>query len=351
MKKTLLLLTLICSGIAEAQLLFQDDFSSYTSGLELSGQGLWSNSPTSPNVGIGACLPQTAGSPCSGTKVIDQPLEYLNYGASTKSIEIGPLKDGVARAINPVITDGNLYLGLVLNISSAPEETGPPVDFLRVINSDQTMVTFRMVIKNAGFGYYVGIRKGGSGNATVYTTDLYNYGENVLVILKYSHLSGPDDDIVNAYVNPDYIAGEPLIAAATTTSGFDQSGAIDRIAFRLNYNVIASMPTGFAGLVSTATTWEGLTFQPLAVTAFEINQLTIATSLENNTLHLTAANDINNVDLNIYSVTGSLIESKSVNIMAGNSEISLKTKLHSGMYIAQFADRHGMKHSYKFISK
>ena len=351
MKRKLLIIALFSIGLLQAQNIFKDDFSTYTINQELSGQGLWSNSPIAPNVGIGACLPLSATEPCFGTKVIGQSLSYLNYGSSNSSILLGPVQDGVARAITPIVTGGDLYLGLVLNITSAPTTAGSPVDFLRVINSDATQVTFRLLVKDAGFGYNVGIRKGASNNATVYTGDILNYGENVLVILKYSHLIGPNDDIVSAYVNPNYTNIAPANPNITNSSGFDQSGAIDRVAFRMNFNVAASMPTGIIGLVSTSTTWEGLTFEPLGVNQFDKNKLTISSSFENGLLNVSATNAISNAKLTLYSMTGSLLESQTVNIPSGNSQIALASKLTAGIYIAQLSDDSGATKSFKIISK
>lgn len=338
-------------GFIQAQNIFKDDFSTYTINQELSGQGLWSNSPIAPNVGIGACLPLSATEPCFGTKVIGQSLSYLNYGSSNSSILLGPVQDGVARAITPIVTGGDLYLGLVLNITSAPTTAGSPVDFLRVINSDATQVTFRLLVRDTGFGYNVGIRKGASSNTTVYPGDVLNYGESVLVILKYSHVAGPNDDILSVYLNPIYNNGEPANPNGVTTSGFDQSGAIDRVAFRMNFNVAASMPTGIIGLVSTSTTWEGLTFEPLGVNQFDKNKLTISSSFENGLLNISSTNAISNAKLTLYSITGSLLESQTVSIPSGNSQITLASKLTTGIYIAQLSDDSGATKSFKIISK
>ena len=352
MKKILLaLFTFFTLLNAHSQNIFKDDFATYTINQELSGQGLWSNSPIAPNVGIGACLPLSGTQPCSGTRVVSQPLSFLGYGSSSSSITLAPVQDGAARAITPIVTDGDLFVGMVLNITTAPTNANSPVDFLRVINSDATQVTYRMLVRDTGFGYNIGIRKGGSSNATAYTTDVYNYGESVLVILKYSHLSGPDDDIVNVYVNPLYSNGEPATASATTASGFDQSGAIDRVAFRMNFNVAASMPTGFIGLVSTSTTWEGLTFLPLGVNQFEANNVIISNVLENGQLQINSKSTLNNVQLNLYTTTGALIENKMINIVVGSSQIEFASKLNSGLYVLQIVDENGEKSSFKIISK
>lgn len=349
MKKAILLLILFAFVSVKSQNIFKDDFTLYTSGAELSGQGLWSNSPIAPNVGIGACLPVTSGSTCSGTKIVDQNVFFANYGSSTKSMEIGPLRDGVAHIINPMVVGGDLYIGLVLNLATAPDESGLPVDFLRVINSDPTQVTFRLIVKNGGFGYKIGIRKGASSNPTAYGDNLYNFNENVLVIVKYSHLDGPDDDIVKLYVNPDYAFGEPASAVATAATGFDQSGAIDRVAFRLNYNTIPSMPTGFAGLVSASTTWEGLSFLPLATNEFQTAPVTVAALVNNHNLSIRSTSAMNQLDFEIHALSGVLVENRKINLPLGNSNLAIDTKLSTGTYIVTFKTTTGEKFNQKII--
>jgi len=349
MKKITFLLALFLSIISQAQSIFRDDFSSYTTNAELSGQGFWSNSPIAPNVGIGACLPLSSSSTCSGTKVLDQAISYLNFGNSNKVIEIGPYRDGVAHIVNPIVSGGDFYVGLVLNLSTAPLASGSPVDFLRIINSDATQVCFRLIVKDAGFGYNIGIRKGASANATVYTNDLYNYNENVLVIIKYSHLDSFDDDVVSLFVNPDYASGEPITAAAVTASGIDQSGAIDRVAFRLNFNVPDSMPTGYAGLVSASTTWEGLGFLPLATNSFEANSLFVATNNAGNHLEIQSQKSLNQVQLALYGSNGTLIEKQLFNIDSGNTSVPLKSKLSTGLYVLTLNDGNGFEYRQKII--
>ncbi len=351
MKKIILLALLFLFNDTEAQSLFQDDFSSYTVDQELSGQGLWSNSPIAPNVGIGACLPLSASEPCFGAKVVVQPVSYLNYGTAANSIVIASGQDGVARAISPINTSGDLYVGMVLNLTTAPQTSASPVDFLRIINSDPTLVTFRMLVKDAGFGYNIGIRKGASGNTTVYTPDFYNYGESVLVILKYSNLPGSNDDVVSLFVNPNYGIGEPLIPSAVAATGMDQNGAIDRLAFRLNYNVAASMPTGFAGLVSVATTWEGLSFEPLAVNQFESNTIKIGSFLDNGKLQIYTQNRLPHAEIKVFSTTGSLVDQSALDLPIGNSQIALHSKLTDGLYIVQITEENGIKHIAKLVSK
>ena len=355
MKKTLLIFALLTFGLSFSQNIFQDDFASYTVNQELNGQGLWTNNSVLPNVGIGSCLNPSMGT-CSNAKVLAQPISYLNFGNSSKSIMIAPVQDGVARRISPTVSGGDLYVAVVLNIATAPLSSANPSDFFRVNNGANpngfpSDVTFRMLVQDATFGYKIGIRKGASSNLTVYTNDLYNFNENVLVVFKYSHLSGTSDDILNVYVNPDFAAGEPQTPSATTSNGFDQSGFIDRFIFRQNYNILASMPTGFAGLASTSTTWAGLGFVPLSTDSFSATNEILFSSNSQNGLNVNSKRTIDNASLSLFSITGDLIENKVINIASGTSEITISSKLSAGMYIVKLSEKTGDNLTQKIIIK
>ncbi len=351
MKKILLLIITISFGNSQAQTIFQDDFSTYTIGQELNGQGVWTNNSAAPNVGIGSCLPPSSGT-CSNAKILDQALSYLNFGTSTKSLEIGPIKDGVARAITPMVTSGDLYIAVVLNLATAPATS--PSDFFRINNGGNgtgSEVAFRMLVQDAGFGYKVGIRKGDSINTTAFTTDLYNYNENVLIVLKYSKLAGTNDDILNVYVNPDFAFGEPATPSATTTNGFDQSGYIDRYIFRQNYNIVASMPTGYAGLSSSSLNWEGLGFISLGLNQYNAENAFVASITTQNVLMLDSKIKLENAVLKLYTITGSLIEDRRISISKGKSEIGNFSNLETGIYILKLTDNSGKNYTQKLIIK
>ena len=349
MKKTLLFFTLFSFTISFSQTIFQDDFSTYTIGQELNGQGVWTNNSASPNVGIGACLPPTV-DPCSNAKILNQAISYLNFGNAPKSLEIAPIKDGVARAITPMITGGDFYVAVVLNLSSAPATS--PSDFFRINNGGNgtgSEVAFRMLVQDAGFGYKVGIRKGASSNTTTYTTDLYNYNENVLIVLKYAQLVGANDDVLNVYVNPDFAAGEPTTPSATTSNGFDQSGYIDRYIFRQNYNIVASMPTGFVGLASTSLNWEGLGFISLGLNQINSENAFVFSSNSQNIVFIDSKLKIDNAIFKMYTITGTLIEDRKISISKGKSEITTLSTIKTGIYIIKLTDASGKNYTQKLI--
>ena len=342
MKIKLLFLDLMAFGFSNGQNIFRDDFSSYTINSQLNGQGLWTNNSTLPNVGIGNCVNPSAGVICENAKILNQSLSFLDYGTSTKSVEIAPIKDGVARPITPIINSGNFYISMVINLVTVPSVSN---DFIRIYNFPGVPeVCFRMLVQQDGFGYKIGVRKGSSGNATVFSTTTFNIGENVLVILKYSHLPGNNDDELKLYANPNYSAGEPLTTTATTISGLDQSGFVGSFVFRQNFN--NNMPFGFASLVSVARTWADLGFIPLAINQFDNNNINIFAN-NNNTLTINSNSTLNNVKLNLYTITGTLIEKQNINLIANNNQIKINPLNNNSIYIAELIDENGNKYTKK----
>ncbi len=351
MNKKLPIFALMAFGFANSQNIFRDDFSTYISNQVLSGQGLWTNNSTAPNVGLGTCLSPGAGAVCTNAKILDQSMSFFNYGSSTKALEIAPIKDSVARPISPAINSGDFYVSFVLNLLSAPATS--PVDFIRVNNGANpggfpSDVCFRMLVQQDGFGYKIGIRKGATSNTTVFTSNSYNIGDNTLIILKYSHLPSTNDDLLNLYVNPDFAAGEPTTSTATTSSGSDQAGFIDRLAFRQLFNTVASFPTGFASLVSVARTWADLGFNPLATNQFENNNISVfANNATNGTLNINSNVAMNNVKLNIYTITGALIEKQNISLNANSNQIKINQLNQNSLYIAELIDENGNKYTKK----
>jgi hypothetical protein len=348
MKKNLLLIILSTCGIINSQNIFKNDFSNFITDSPLHSQNGWSHTNNPPaEFGIGNCVPIVTGGICSGSYVITSPIAYPDYGTSTNSIQIAGQLDNPGRGILPIISDGDLYVGLVLNISSAPGTSAS--DFLRINNGGNgsgisSEVAFRLLVQDATTGYKIGIRKGASANLTVYTNDIYNYDENVLVILKYSQLTGTNDDILNLYTNPSYASGEPTNPTSTTSSGFDQSGLIDRLVFRFALNTTGTMPTGKTGLISVARTWADLGFIPLSTTSFNSNNFTIiGNNASNGFLTIKCDEEITNASLNIYTITGAIIEKQTISLEKNANEIKINPITTTGLYIVEVIDNSGKK--------
>ncbi len=353
MNTKLLVACLLSSYFLTAQNIFKDDFSTYTVGTPLHSQGLWSHLNDAANGGFGAggCNPVTSGGSCSSSNVVSNTIAYPNYGSSINSIEIAGFLDNPGHPLQPVVIGGDLYVGMVLNFSTAPA-VGSAFDFFRAANSDTSLITFRLLVQDAGTGYKVGIRKGASSNPTVYTDAILNYNQDNLVIIKYSHLADVNDDIVNLYVNSDYASGEPISPSATTNTGIDQSGNIDRIFFRLGFNTDGALPTGYAGLVSAARTWFDLGFIPLSVDQFDATSFTvIGSQASKGLLSINSKMAISNATLNIYTITGQLIENKTISLEATNNDIAICPVHQAAVYIVELITENGTKFTKKITIK
>ena len=119
MTKKLLLLALLNSFAMYSQIIFNDDFSSYSSGQPLSGQGSWTNN-SSLNGGLGSC----SGFGCVSSSIVNTSISYPNYGSASKSLSISSNQVAVGTVFTSV-SSGSLYLSFVVNFSSAVNEAIP----------------------------------------------------------------------------------------------------------------------------------------------------------------------------------------------------------------------------------
>ncbi len=336
MKKLIILMLSFISTLAFSQNIFNDSFSAYNIA-DLTGQGTWSSNSTAPNIGMGI----TFGQP--NAQVVAQTLSFTDYGLSSKAITTKPNSDSCVTAFTAFGATDVVYVGMVIKITAAQSA---PEDFFRVMsNANNYNTTFRLLVTPGGAGFNVGIKKGGTSNATVFTTGGYAYNSSHLVILKYTQNAGTSDDELKVFVDPTYLGGEPATASALTISGVDQSGSIDRMVFRQNFNT--GMPTGFISLVSVAKTWEDLTFIPLATKGFTKSTFNIvANNVSSGILSINSTLNLDKVSLNILDIQGRLIENKTISLSENSNEIVINPITNAGIYIVQIANN-----DYKIATK
>ena len=341
MKKILLSIIMLTATASFAQNVFQDTFTSYNSNAQLSGQGVWTNNSSLPG-GLGTC----AGVGCLNAFVVDQNISASGYGSSTKAFSLTPNTDGCGRAFT-AITSGDLYVGMVINISNAQSS---PTDFFRVLSGGNFTTTFRMLVQpTGGSTYSIGIRKGDTSNPTVYTANSYNYGTDYLIIFKYNQGAGVNDDTVTLYANANYAAGESgNTVSATNFAGNDQAGNIDRMSFRQNAGP-AGMPTGFVSLISVSTTWDGLTFN-LSNNQFNKNTFSISSNNINmGVLNIKSNITLEKATLKIYNIQGSLMEKKSISLEETINDISINPISSVGVYIVEITTENSQLFSQKIL--
>jgi hypothetical protein len=345
MKKFLLSIITLTATLTHAQNIFQDSFVTYNSNAQLSGQGTWTNNSSSPG-GLGPCT----GAICQNARVVDQNIAASGYGSSTKAFSLTPDTDGCGRGFTPFTSNGNLYVGMVINISGFT--VGTSTDFFRVMSGSNSLTTFRMLVQpTSGSTYSIGIRKGDTGNPTVYSANSYNYGTDYLLIFKYTQAAGVNDDTITLYANANYAAGESgNTASATNFAGNDQSGNIDRMSFRQNAGP-AGMPTGKVSLVSVATTWEALTFN-LSNNEFNRNTFAISSNEVNNgVLNIKSSITLENAILSIYDIQGRKIDTKSISLVENLNDIAINPINNPGVYIVEITSGNNQRFTQKIVVK
>jgi hypothetical protein len=345
MKKILFSVFVFTASFSYGQNIFREEFSTFNTGAQLSGQGTWSNNTSLPG-GLGACT----GFGCQGAQIVNQIISGISYGSSSKAFSLTPNTDGCGRSFTPFTANGDLYIGMVMNISSFT--AGTSTDFFRVLSGGNFTTTFRMLVQpTSGSTYSIGIRKGDTNNPTVYTTNSYNYGTDYLLIFKYTQAAGLNDDTITLYANANYAAGESgNTVSATNFAGNDQSGNIDRMSFRQNAGP-AGMPTGFVSLISVARTWDTLTFI-LTNNEFNKNTFTIASNEVNNgVLNIKSSITLENAIINIYDIQGRKIETKSISLEDNINDIPINPIHNSGVYIVEITSGSNQRFTQKIVVK
>ena len=341
MKKILLSISIFAFGLTNAQNIFQDNFGTYTTGTQLSGQGSWTNNSSL----IGGGGSATAGG--FNAKIIASPISYLNYGTANNSYEILINADGCGVGF-PATTTGSVYVGLVLNLSATQANSNS--DFFRLKSADNANTTCRLYAVNNGTTFNIGIAKGANGNPIAFATGLA-LNQDHLVIIKYTQNSGTtSDDVAALFIDPVFLSGEPSIPTVSTAAGLDQAGSIDRITFRQNWT--NGMPTGKVGLFSVAKGWSSLGFPILATEKIDKNSAftVLSNEMQNGLLLINSNLELTKTTLNIYNILGSLMETKTISLNQNSNEIIIKPITSTGVYVVELVSEN-TKFSQKVIVK
>ena len=341
MTKKLLLLALLNGFAMFSQLVFNEDFSTYTTGQPLSGQGTWTNN-SSLNGGLGSCT----GIGCVSSTITNYNLSYQNYGSAAKALSISSNQDAVGTIFTGV-TSGSLYLSFVVNLSSTISDPSNSLshDFFRVMSSGNYNTTFRMGAYNSGSGFVVFIQKGAG--AKVYSNVL-PFNQNQLLVMKFVINPGTNDDSLSLFVNPDVSLAEPSTTIQTIDGGLgttDYTGAIDRMNFRSNYSTI---PTGYIGMVKVSKSWGSLSLNTPNLqnnSSFIIN----GKEAKNGNLSIKSNRNIASALLNIYAIQGNKIDSKNISLVDSLNEVSILNLNVSGTYIIELIENSGAKFVQKII--
>lgn len=339
MRKTVLFGLLLAGVTTVAQNIFRDDLIAYNTGVQLNGQGSWSNN--SSNGGSGSCT----GPLCNNAFILAQGVSYPSYGTATKSLEIGIDKDGIGTLFTPVSTT-DVYFGLVVNFSNAAF-SGTINDFFRITTGAFSTAGRIFAKKTVSNSLVFGIGK--TSGSTYDTANEFSFDTDHLLIVKYTKNSGASDDVIKLYVDPNFATGEPMNANVTIAGGTDNSGVIKSLNFFLNTS--QGIPTGKAGLVSVSSTWQDLAFN-LSNNQFTKETFTIINSNTTTGLLSIKSNlSLENVTLNIYDIQGRKVANQVISLEETINDISINPIKNTGVYILELVSENNDRFTQKIIVK
>jgi hypothetical protein len=339
MKKIILFSLLVTVCTAKGQNIFRDDFNNYNTGVQLNGQGSWSNN--SSNGGGGNCT----GALCNNAFVLSESLNYQDYGTSPKSLEIGIDKDGIGTLFTPVSTN-DVYFGMVVNFSNATF-SGTINDFFRITTGAFSTAARIYAKKTVSNGLIFGIGK--TSGSTYDTANEYSFNTNHLIIVRYTKNAGVDNDIVKLYVDPIFSMGEPMNSNVTIAGGTDNTGTIKSMNFFLNSS--QGIPSGKAGLVSVSSTWGELAFN-LSSNQFTKETFTVASHNANTgVLSIKSNLSLEYVVLNIYDIQGRKVVNQVISLEEAVNHIAINPIKNCGIYVLELLSENNDRFTQKIVVK
>jgi hypothetical protein len=339
MRKTLLFGLLLAGVTTVAQNIFRDDLIAYNTGVQLNGQGSWSNN--SSNGGSGSCT----GPLCNNAFILAQGISYPSYGTATKSLEIGIDRDGIGTLFTPVSTT-DVYFGMVVNFSNAAF-SGTINDFFRITTGAFSTAGRIFAKKTVSNSLVFGIGK--TSGSTYDSANEFSFDTDHLLIVKYTKNAGSSDDVIKLFIDPNFATGEPMTANVTIAGGTDNTGIIKSLNFFLNTS--QGIPTGKAGLVSVSSSWEDLAFN-LSNNQFAKETFTIASTKATSGLVSIKSNlTFENITLNIYDIQGRKVTTELISLEASVNDIAINPIKNAGVYVLELLSENNDRFTQKIIVK
>jgi hypothetical protein len=281
------LLVLLFAQGARAQLL-TEDFSATTPPYSLTAQGWVAHSGTATSISaVSTNLTFTGLATAGGSALVAG-------GAGSR--------EDANKAIGSSANSGSVYASMLINISSASATEDYFFHFMP--GSSGSEFTGRVVVKQSGAGYQLGIVRSSGTNVSVYSSSVLSYNTTYFIVVKYTFVASTTNDVASLFISPALSSTEPETPSATysAATGADAS-AIANIALRQGSNAYSvavdyiRVGTAWADVTSSSTPVATLSTTPTSLTGFAATQ-GIASSSQS------------------YTLTGSTLESSPVSVSA-----------------------------------
>ena len=195
---------------SQAQLVFNENFTSYTTG-DLGTQGGWVTNTENPDVTISSAT----------------PLTYTGYNTAGGNYAIVNSFDGRdpnKRFSTPINTASGrfIYMSFLVRATDAQQSDNSPNYTLSIYDTVSGFASVRPIRfyiaedPNNNSRVRFGITVGSSHLDWTSTGSAFTYNTTYLIVIRYDVISGPDNDAVYLWVNPS-LASEPSTASAKAT--------------------------------------------------------------------------------------------------------------------------------------
>ncbi len=309
----------IYSIISFAQPLFKSNFNAMTANIDISGQDGWTNN--SSTYGCGLCV----GIGCINSDVVAKNMSYPNYSTDSLAVRISDNQDCFGHAFSSVITSGSFYFSFIINVDSAD---ATPQDFMRFLSEGAFNTMLRVRTNSGGASsFYLSLADNGGLFGTNNTSGLA-FNTNHLIVIKYEFISGPANNIVSVFINPNVLLAPPVPALSFVCSS-EGFGSIDRFGVRTNAS--SGIPGAWLGGFVVDTVWNNL------ATPSMIGELVQAYSISPN-----PCNDQLNIKSNHAEFVYSLYSTLGAEVLKGRayqSNVSIEvSSLAKGIYLLSLTD-------------
>ncbi|MDQ3022597.1 MAG: T9SS type A sorting domain-containing protein [Bacteroidota bacterium] len=261
---------------------------------------------------------------------------FSNIGNASRVIASG--QDAYKRFNNnDSLSAGTMYTSFMVNVTSA--QAGDYFfAFLPPPPTSNSFYTARFYAKDSAGGFAFGLSKSSAtGGPIVYTGGNYSYGTTYLVVIKYQFITGPSNDIMDAFI---FSSGVPSVEPATPTigpvTGTVADNNLGKIALRQGSTAIASVANvdGF----NVSTSWDFATTSISNISNSISENFYLAQNYPNpfnpSTTIKYNISESGFVNLSVYNSLGKEVRNLiNSNVNAGSYSIDFNgSELNSGVY-------------------
>ena len=258
---------------------------------------------------------------------------HINISEDGDTDPYGPERIAKKPFFSSSVNSGTVYLSFLGNITTT---IGGDFNnfFIAVSDYNSQRLRGRVMAKDDGSGNLIfGFTKGYSTDIN-WTTDLYNYNETYLFVVKYEFVAGDNNDVASLFIFEHSEDGVPLSEPSTPTlTPNDGSGSdLSNIKIlHLRQRKVEAVVDGIA----LGTSWSDVIVDSsLSVNSTSKNQNSIKVYQEGNYINVIVDGTVlaGNTHVNIFNISGQLLINKNINNQ-NSFTIDTNNKLQNGIYI------------------